>query len=241
VGGSESDAGRAPHGMVLAFALLPLSAPMNTTMRRLAQTLRRKWCPVLAGALVLVGEAHLSPVAGGQLDALVVSMRSLEDGGSRDDLNDPDKILTLVRESLENSEPVFVYLGLLTDGPLTGEFGDSLIYALDPSPEGSPEELADRSSSPTVMEGIWAFRFGSKDPHERVHLAADVAGPGLYNDPDWLEGATLVLIGSGAGATLVFLGFSRLRGRRRHKSGPRPSHRPHYNFHRSRRRAYRVR
>ena len=139
---------------------------MNTPMRQLAQTLRRKWCLVLASALVLVGQAHLSPVVAGQLDALIVSMRSLEDGGSRDDLNYPDKILTLVRESLENAEPVFVSLGPLTDGPVTGEFGDSLIYALDPSPESLPDEFADRSGSPTVMEGIWALRFDSKDDHE---------------------------------------------------------------------------
>jgi hypothetical protein len=45
-----------------------------------------------------------------------------------------------------------------------------------------------------------------------------------------------VVIGSGAGAALVFLGFSQFRVRRRHRSGPRQSHRP-----RSRRRALRGR
>jgi hypothetical protein len=38
----------------------------------------------------------------------------------------------------------------------------------------------------------------------------------------------------------VFLGFSQFRTRR-HRSGLRQSHRPHYNFHRSRRRALRSR
>jgi hypothetical protein len=208
---------------------------MNTTMRQLAQTLCRAWCLALVGPLVLVGGAHLSPVVAGQLDALVVSMPSLEDGGSRGDLSYLDKVLTLVRESSENTEAAFVSLDLSTGGPVIGEFGDGLIYALDPTPEGLPEELADRSSNPTVMEDIWAFRFDNKDDLEKLRLAAEVAGPGLYNDPDWLDSATLVLIGGGAGAALVFLGFSRLRVRRRHKFGPRRSHRPEYNFRSSRR------
>ena len=208
---------------------------MNTIMRQLAQTLCRPWRIVLVG--LLVGEAHLSPVVAGQLDALVASTPSLGDGGSLDDLQYPDKILTLVQGSSESTEPVFVSLGLLTGGEL--EHG--LIYALDPSPEELPDEFADRTGKPTVMEGIWALRFDNKDDPERVRLAADAAGPGLYNDHDWFESAALVLIGSGAGAALVFLGLSQFRVLRHHRSGPRRSHRPHYSFHRSRRRALRGR
>jgi len=210
---------------------------MNTTMRQLAQALCLPWCIVVAGVFMLVGEAHLSPVIAGQLDALVASTPSLGDGGSLDDLQYPDKILTLVQGSSENTEPVFVSSGLLTGGEL--EHG--LIYALDPSPEELPDEFADRTGKPTVMEGIWALRFDNKDDPERVRLAADAAGPGLYNDHDWFESAALVLIGSGAGAALVFLGLSQFRVLRRHRSGPRRSHRPHYSFHRSRRRALRGR
>jgi len=212
---------------------------MNTTMRQLAQTLCRPWRIVLLG--LLVGEAHLSPVIAGQLDALVASTPSLGDGGSLDDLQYPDKILTLVQGSSESTEPVFVSLGLLTGGPVTGELEHGLIYALDPSPEELPHEFADRTGKPTVMEGIWALRFDNKDDPERVRLAADAAGPGLYNDHDWFESAALVLIGSGAGAALVFLGLSQFRVLRRHRSGPRRSHRPHYSSHRSRRRALRGR
>ena len=212
---------------------------MNTTMRQLAQTLCRPWRIVLLG--LLVGEAHLSPVIAGQLDALVASTPSLGDGGSLDDLQYPDKILTLVQGSSESTEPVFVSLGLLTGGPVTGELEHGLIYALDPSPEELPDEFADRTGKPTVMEGIWALRFDNKDDPERVRLAADAAGPGLYNDHDWFESAALVLIGSGAGAALVFLGLSQFRVLRRHRSGPRRSHRPHYSSHRSRRRALRGR
>ena len=212
---------------------------MNTTMRQLAQTLCRPWRIVLVG--LLVGEAHLSPVVAGQLDALVATTPSLEDGRSLDDLQYPDKILTPVRDGSENTESVFVSLGLLTGGPVTGELEHGLIYALDPSPEELPDEFADRTGKPTVMEGIWALRFDNKDDPERVRLAADAAGPGLYNDHDWFESAALVLIGSGAGAALVFLGLSQFRVLRRHGSGPRRSHRPHYSFHRSRRRALRGR
>ncbi len=212
---------------------------MNTIMRQLAQTLCRPWRIVLVG--LLVGEAHLSPVVAGQLDALVATTPSLEDGGSLDDLQYPDKILTPMRDGSENTEPVFVALGLLTGGPVGGELEHGLIYALDPSPEELPDEFADRTGKPTVMEGIWALRFDNKDDPERVRLAADAAGPGLYNDHDWFESAALVLIGSGAGAALVFLGLSQFRVLRRHGSGPRRSHRPHYSFHRSRRRALRGR
>ena len=212
---------------------------MNTTMHQLAQTLCRPWRIVLVG--LLVGEAHLSPVVAGQLDALVATTPSLEDGRSLDDLQYPDKILTPVRDGSENTESVFVSLGLLTGGPVTGELEHGLIYALDPSPEELPDEFADRTGKPTVMEGIWALRFDNKDDPERVRLAADAAGPGLYNDHDWFESAALVLIGSGAGAALVFLGLSQFRVLRRHRSGPRRSHRPHYSFHRSRRRALRGR
>ena len=208
-------------------------------MRQLAQTLCRPWRIVLVG--LLVGEAHLSPVVAGQLDALVATTPSLEDGRSLDDLQYPDKILTPVRDGSENTESVFVSLGLLTGGPVTGELEHGLIYALDPSPEELPDEFADRTGKPTVMEGIWALRFDNKDDPERVRLAADAAGPGLYNDHDWFESAALVLIGSGAGAALVFLGLSQFRVLRRHGSGPRRSHRPHYSFHRSRRRALRGR
>jgi len=213
---------------------------MNTTMRQLAQALCRPWSIVVVGVFMLVGEAHLSPVVAGQLDALVASTPSLGDGGSLDDLPYPDMILTLVREGSENTEPVFASLGL-TGGPVTGELEQGLIYALDPSPEDLLEEFADRTGNPTVMEGIWALRFDNKDDPERVRLAADAAGPGLYNDHDWFESAALVLIGSGAGAALVFLGLSQFRVLRRHGSGPRRSHRPHYSFHRSRRRALRGR
>jgi hypothetical protein len=212
---------------------------MNTTMRQLAQTWCRSWCIVLVG--LLVGEAHLSPVVASQLDALVASTPSLEDGGSHDDFQYPDKILTPVRDGSENTEPVFVSLGLLTGGPVTGELEHGLIYALDPSQEDLPDEFADRTGNPTVMEGIWALRFDDKDDSERVRLAADATGPGLYNDHDWFDSAALVLIGSGAGAALVFLGLSQFRVLRRHRSGPRQSHRRHYNFHRSRRRASRGR
>ena len=212
---------------------------MNTTMRQLAQRLSRTWCIVLVG--LLVGEAHLSPVVAGQLDALIISTPSLEGGGSFDDLQYPDKILTLVRESSDSTEPVFVSLGPLTGSPVTGELELGLTDALGPSPEEFPDEVADRAGNPTVMEGIWALRLDSKDDLERVRLAADAAGPGLYNDHDWFDNAALVVIGSGAGAALVFLGFSQFRVRRRHRSGPRRSHRPHYNFHRSRRRALRGR
>jgi len=212
---------------------------MNTTMRQLAQTLCRPWRIVLVS--LLVGEAHLSPVVAGQLDALVATTPSLEDGRSLDDLQYPDKILTPVRDGSENTESVFVSLGLLTGGPVTGELEHGLIYALDPSPEELPDEFADRTGKPTVMEGIWALRFDNKDDPERVRLAADAAGPGLYNDHDWFESAALVLIGSGAGAALVFLGLSQFRVLRRHGSGPRRSHRPHYSSHRSRRRALRGR
>ena len=212
---------------------------MNTTMRQLAQTLCRPWRIVLVG--LLVGEAHLSPVVAGQLDALVATTPSLEDGRSLDDLQYPDKILTPVRDGSENTESVFVSLGLLTGGPVTGELEHGLIYALDPSPEELPDEFADRTGKPTVMEDIWALRFDNKDDPERVRLAADAGGPGLYNDHDWFESAALVLIGSGAGAALVFLGLSQFRVLRRHRSGPRRSHRPHYSFHRSRRRALRGR
>jgi len=212
---------------------------MNTTMHQLAQTLCRPWRIVLVG--LLVGEAHLSPVVAGQLDALVATTPSLEDGRSLDDLQYPDKILTPVRDGSESTEPVFVSLGLLTGGPVTGELEHGLIYALDPSPEELPDEFADRTGKPTVMEGIWALRFDNKDDPERARLAADAAGPGLYNDHDWFESAALVLIGSGAGAALVFLGLSQFRVLRRHGSGPRRSHRPHYSFHRSRRRALRGR
>jgi hypothetical protein len=213
---------------------------MNTTMSQLAQALCRPWCIVVAGVLMLVGEAHLSPVVAGQLDALVASTPSLGDGGSLDDLQYPDKILTLVREGSEDTEPVFASLGL-TGGPVTGELEHGLVYALDPSPEDLLEEFADRAGNLTVMEGIWALRFDSKDDLERVRLAADAAGPGLYNDPDWFDSAALVLIGSGAGAALVFLGLSHFRVGRRHRSGPRQSHRPHHDLHRSRRRALRGR
>ena len=212
---------------------------MNTTMRQLAQTLCRPWCTVVVGVFMLVGEAHLSPVVAGQLDALVASTPSLGDDGSLDDLQYPAKIVTLVEESSENTQPVFGSLGL-TGGPVTGELEHGLIYALDPSPEDLLEEFADRASNPTAMEGLWALRFDNKDEPERVRLAADAAGPGLYNDPDWFDSAALVLIGSGAGAALVFLGLSHFRIRRRHGSGPRQS-RSHDNFHRSRRRVSRGR
>ena len=205
---------------------------MNTIMRQLAQTLRRPWRIVLVG--LLVGEAHLSPVVAGQLDALVATTPSLGDGGSLDDLQYPEKILTPVRDGSESNEAVFASLGLLTGGPVTGELEHGLIYALDPSPEELPDEFADRTGNPTVMEGIWALGFDNKDDPERVRLAADAAGPGLYNDHDWFDSVALVLIGGGAGAALVFLGLSQFRVLRRHRSGPRRSHRPHYNFHRSR-------
>jgi hypothetical protein len=214
---------------------------MNTTTRQLAQTLCRPSCIVLVGLLMLVGEAHLSPVVAGQLDALVASTPSLEDGGSLVDLQYPDKILTLVRESFGNTEPVFAFPDLPTGGPVSGELEHGLTYALGPSPEEFPDEFADRAGNPTLMEGIWALGFDTRDDLERVRVAADAIGPGLYNDHDWFDSAALVLIGSGAGAALVFLGFSRFRVRRRHTFGPGQSHRPHYRFHRSRRRAFRGR
>jgi hypothetical protein len=211
---------------------------MNTTMRQLAQTLCRACCVVLMGVLMLVGEAHLSPVVAGQLDALAASTPSLEVGGSLDDFQFPE-ILTPVHESSGDTGPAS--LGVLTGSPVTGELEPGLIYALDPSPGELPDELADRAGNPTVMEGIWAVRLDSKDELERVRLAADAAGPGLYNDHDWFDSAALVVIGSGAGAALVFLGFSQFRVRRRHRSVPRQFQRRHHNFHRSRRRAVRGR
>jgi hypothetical protein len=213
---------------------------MNTTMRQLAQTSCRPWCIALIGVLILVGEAHLSPVVAGQLDALIASTPSLEVEGSLGDLKYPDKVLTLVRESSENTEPLFVSLDL-TGGPVIGELEHGLIYTLDPSPEGLPDEFADRAGNPTVMEGIWALRFENKDDLARVMDAGVTVGPGIYNGHVWFDSAALVVFGGGAGAALVFLGFSRFRTQRRHGSGARSSHRPHYNFHRSRRRAFRGR
>ena len=139
---------------------------MNTTMRQLAQALCLPWCIVVAGVFMLVGEAHLSPVIAGQLDALVASTPSLGDGGPLDDLQYPDKILTLVQGSSESTEPVFVSLGLLTGGPVTGELEHGLIYALDPSPEELPDEFAE-------YQGL-LDRMIAVDPRNRFKRADEV-------------------------------------------------------------------
>jgi len=109
---------------------------------------------------------------------------------------------------------------------LTGGLGDGALDTLDLISETFPAELTDDNGNPFVTEGLWALRPDRGGDGDHAHLATGIAGPGYYDDPDWFDSLTLVLVGTGAGLTMFSLGWSRFRIRRRHRS--RPSYRRPY-------------
>jgi hypothetical protein len=122
----------------------------------------------------------------------------------------------------------------LDGGPVAEDLGDGAIDAFDPVSEVFLGELTDASGNPIMSEGLWNLRLDSRDDLDKVQLAARPAGPGLYDDPDWFDSVTLVLVGGGAGAALVFLGLSQIRVNRRHRSRSLSLRRPHRRPHRAR-------
>jgi hypothetical protein len=113
---------------------------------------------------------------------------------------------------------------------LSGGLGDGVLDTLDLISEVFPAELTDDNGNPIVTQGLWALRLDSGDDGNQAHLATGIVG--YYDDRDWFDSVTLVLVGSIAGLTLFSLGWSRFRLRRRDRS--RPSHRrPHRSRSRS--------
>ncbi|HEV8531695.1 MAG TPA: hypothetical protein VGT00_09785 [Methylomirabilota bacterium] len=106
---------------------------------------------------------------------------------------------------------------------LTGGLDGGALDTFDPFSEGFPTELTDDNGKPIVTEGLWAVRLDREGDVDHAHVAAGIAGPAHYDDSDWFDSLTLVLVGTGAGLTLFSLGWSRFRIQRRHRS--RLSHR----------------
>ena len=199
---------------------------------------RRSW-RLLAGLLVLglafIVAGGLSPSAAGYLDAVIVTTLSLGDDPSLSStailhsLDDRVSIVTVARSAANDAEST-----PFNSGPVAGDLGDGSIDALYSVSEVFPGELPDDSGNPITIEGLWNIRLDYRDESDKAQLAAATAGPGLYDDPDWFDSATLVLLGGGAGVALVSLGLSRIRIHRRHRARS-PSHR------RSHRRPHRAR
>jgi len=199
---------------------------------------RRPW-RVLAGllaiGLALIVAGGLSPSAAGYLDVVIVTTLSLGDDappsstGILRHLDDRVSVVTIARGPADDSESTS-----FNGGPVAGDLGDGSIDALYSVYEVFPGELTDDSGNPITIEGLWNIRLDYRDESDKAQLAAVTAGPGLYDDPDWFDSATLVLLGGGAGVALVSLGLSHIRIHRRHRAHS-PSHR------RSHRRPHRAR
>jgi hypothetical protein len=224
------------HGIGIASHACP---PTGTTMLRSTPTLYRASCLALVGILALAVRGLAPPVAAGHLDAVIVTVLSLGDGASVsvfevNNLNDRVSIDSATQSLSDSTGSGPPALGLLGYDLFNGDFGDGVINAVDSGPEALGEELADARGNPVIIDGLWALRLDSRDVLDKAQLAAATVGPGLYDDPDWFDSATLVLLGGGAGVALVSLGLSRIRIHRRHRARS-PSHR------RSHRRPHRAR
>jgi len=202
---------------------------MKKTMPRSTRAPYRRPCCVLAGlfalAFALIVAGGLSPSAAGYIEAVVVTTLSLRDDASPSstailhNLDDPVSIVTVARAAADDAEST-----PFNSGPVAGGLGDGLIDALYSVSEVFPGELTDDNGNPITIEGLWNIRLDYRDEADKVQLAAGPAGPSLYDDPDWFDSATLVLVGGGAGVALVSLGLSRIRIHRRHRARS-PSHR----------------
>ena len=187
---------------------------------------------VLVCVLALTIGGHLSPIIAGPPDALVVGMPP-QAGDTNPagpfDLHGLDALLhvTAVVESPFNGTELVPRGSDQRGGEfLAGGLGDGALDTLDPISEAFPAELTDDNGNPIVTEGLWALRREGEGDAGNGHLVAGIAGPGHYDDTDWFDSLTLVLVGTGAGLTLFSLGWSRFHTRRRHRS--RPSHRRPY-------------
>src|SRR6266852_3027180 len=162
---------------------------------------RRSW-RLLAGLLVLglafIVAGGLSPSAAGYLDAVIVTTLSLGDDPSLSStailhsLDDRVSIVTVARSAANDAEST-----PFNSGPVAGDLGDGSIDALYSVSEVFPGELTDDSGNPITIEGLWNIRLDYRDESDKAQLAAATAGPGLYDDPDWFDSATLVLLGGG--------------------------------------------
>jgi len=209
---------------------------MKKTIPRSTRALSLRSWRVLAGllalGLALIVAGGLSPSAAGYFDAVIVTTLSLGDDASLSftailrNLDDRISVVTVARGAADDAEST-----PLNGGPVAGDLGDGLIDASDSVSEGFPGELTDDSGNPITIEGLWNIRLDFRDELDKVQMAAVMAGPGLYDDPDWFDSVTLVLLGGGAGVVLVSLGVSRIRMHRRQRArspSPRRSHRrPH--------------
>jgi hypothetical protein len=232
-----------PRGFVargLRDLVVRLVSKMKKTMPPLARALYRRSCYVLAGLSVLIVAGGLSPSAAGHLDAVIVTTLSL---GDDDSLSSPSilpsldnrvSVVMASRGPADDTESTPPAMSPVDGGPVAGDLGDGVIGALDPVSEVSLGELADVSGNPSTIEGLWKLRLGSREDLDKVQLAAGTAVPGLYDDPDWFESVTLVMVGGGAGVALVFLGLSSIRIHRRHRSRSPSLRRPHRRPHRAR-------
>lgn len=193
---------------------------------------------VLVCVLALTIGGHVSPIVAGPLDALVVGMppqagdpnppapfnlHSLDDLLSvTSDVESPSNGTELVSRGSDQRGSEF----------LSADLGDGALNRLAPISKDFSAELTDDNGNPAVIEGLWALKFNSGGDADHAHLATGIAGPGHYDDPDWFDSLTLVLVGTGAGLTLFSLGWSRFRTRRRHRSRP-SHHRPYRSRSRS--------
>jgi hypothetical protein len=166
--------------------------------------------------LALTIGGHLSPIIAAPLDALVVGMPPQAGDTHSAAPFDLRGLELLPRDSDQRGGEFSA--GGLGDGPLD---------TFDPISEAFPAELTDDNGNPIVTEGLWALRLDREGDVDHAHLAT-----GMARDHDWFDSLTLVLVGTGAGLTLLSLAWSRFRMRRGHRS--RPSHRrPHRSRSRS--------
>jgi hypothetical protein len=199
---------------------------MKKTIPRSTRAFSLRSWRVLAGLLApgfaLIVAGGLSPSAAGYLDAVIVTTLSLGDDASLSS--------TAILRNLDDRVSVVTVNG----GPVTGDLGDGLIDASDSVSEAFPGDLTDDSGNPITIEGLWSIRLDYRGELDKVQMAAVMAGPGLYDDPDWFDSVTLVLLGGGAGVALVSLGVSRIRLHRRHRARSPSRRRSHRRPHRAR-------